>query len=61
MRPSLALRANANRVITILSRFDVRNPRTFGSMARAEDGDQSDLNILVDPGEEPHFLRPGPT
>jgi hypothetical protein len=26
MRPSLALRANADRVFTILSRFDVRNP-----------------------------------
>ena len=56
MRPSLALKANADRVIANLSRFDVRNPRTFGSMARAEDGDQSDLNILVDPGEELTFF-----
>jgi predicted nucleotidyltransferase len=56
MRPSLALKANVDRVITILSRFDVRNPRIFGSTARAEDGDQSDLDILVDPGEELTFF-----
>ena len=56
MRPSLALKANADRVITILSRFDVRNPRIFGSTARAEDGDHSDLDILVDPGEELTFF-----
>jgi uncharacterized protein len=56
MRPSLALKANADRVITIFSRFDVRNPRIFGSTARAEDGDQSDLDILVDAGEELTFF-----
>ena len=52
MRPSLALRANAERVAAILSRFDVRNPRVFGSTARAEDDEASDLDILVDPGDD---------
>jgi predicted nucleotidyltransferase len=51
MRPSLALQANADRVATILSHFDLKNPRIFGSVARAEDEDESDLDILVDPGE----------
>jgi hypothetical protein len=31
MRPSLALESNADRVMTILSRFDVKNPRIFGT------------------------------
>ena len=51
MRPSLALKANTDRVIKILSRFNVKNPRIFGSTARAEDDDDSDLDILVEPNE----------
>ena len=51
MRPSLALAANADRVRAILSRFDLKNPRIFGSTARGEDDDESDLDILVEPGE----------
>ena len=56
MRPSLALEANADRVMTILSRFDVKNPRILGSAARADDDDESDLDILVDPGEDLTFF-----
>jgi uncharacterized protein len=48
MRPSLALQANADRVTTILSRLDMKNPGVFGSAARAEDEDESDLDILVE-------------
>ena len=51
MRPSLALKANTDRVIKIFSRFNVKNPRIFGSTARAEDDDDSDLDILVEPNE----------
>ena len=56
MRPSLALQANADRVTTILSRFDVRNPRIFGSAARGEDNDGSYLDVLVDSGETLTFF-----
>ena len=56
MRPSLALQANADRVTTILSRFDVKNPKIFGSAARAEDDEESDLDSLVDPGETLMFF-----
>ncbi len=56
MRPSLALKANTDRVIKILSRFNVKNPRIFGSTARAEDDDDSDLDILVEPSEELTFF-----
>jgi len=55
MRPSLALKAHSDRIAAILSRFDVVNPRIFGSTARGEDDDESDLDILVDPGEDLTF------
>lgn len=55
MRPSMALEANKERVKEILSRFDVANPRVFGSVARGEDEDASDLDLLVDPGTEITF------
>jgi predicted nucleotidyltransferase len=56
MRPSLALKANADRVVGILSGFDVKNPRIFGSTARDEDDEGSDLDLLVEPGEELTFF-----
>ena len=52
MRPSATLKANADRVFGVISQFNVRNPRVFGSVARGEDNDDSDLDILVDPGED---------
>jgi uncharacterized protein len=51
MKPSAALASNRERVIEIISRFDVRNPKVFGSTARGEDRESSDLDILVEPGE----------
>ena len=51
MKPSAALSANKSRVMEIISRFDVSNPRIFGSVARGEDDEASDIDILVDPGE----------
>ena len=55
MRPSVALQANRERVREILSRFDVANPRVFGSVARGDDEDASDLDLLVDPGTDITF------
>ena len=52
MRPSLALKANLERVREIIRRFDVSNPRVFGSVARGQDDENSDLDLLVDPGED---------
>jgi uncharacterized protein len=51
VKPSAALSANKSRVMEIISRFDVSNPRIFGSVARGEDDEASDIDILVDPGE----------
>lgn len=49
MRPSEALARNRNSVIEIIARYPVSNPRVFGSVARGEDVEGSDLDLLVDP------------
>lgn len=42
------LSARKRQVRQALARHDVRNPRVFGSVARGEDTDESDLDLLVD-------------
>jgi predicted nucleotidyltransferase len=49
MRPSEALAKHRDEVLEIISRYPVSNPRVFGSAARGEDVEGSDLDILVDP------------
>lgn len=48
MRPSDALKLHRDEVIRIIARYPVSNPRVFGSVARGEDVEGSDLDILVD-------------
>jgi predicted nucleotidyltransferase len=48
MRPSVSLEKNHARVREVLKHFGMANPRIFGSAARGEDTDTSDLDILVD-------------
>jgi uncharacterized protein len=48
MRPSISLENNRSQVREVLRRFGMTNPRVFGSAARGEDTDKSDLDILVD-------------
>jgi uncharacterized protein len=48
MRPSISLENNRSQVREALRRFGMTNPRVFGSAARGEDTDKSDLDILVD-------------
>ena len=48
MRPSLALEANREAVRALVARRRVENPRVFGSVARGEDEEGSDLDLLVD-------------
>lgn len=36
----------------MLARFGLSNPRIFGSVARSEDTDESDLDVLVDPSPD---------
>ncbi|MBU2792603.1 nucleotidyltransferase family protein [Acidithiobacillus thiooxidans] len=48
MRPSEALSLHRAEVLEVLSRYRVENPRVFGSVARGDDDEGSDLDLLVD-------------
>jgi predicted nucleotidyltransferase len=52
MRPSVAVRANADRIRAIIARYPVHNARIFGSAARGDDLEGSDLDLLVEPTDE---------
>jgi uncharacterized protein len=49
VRPSEALAKHRDEVLRIIARYPVSNPRIFGSTARGEDTEESDLDILVEP------------
>ena len=51
MRPSQAVAARLDEVRAVIARYPVSNPRVFGSVARGEDDEKSDLDLLVDPTE----------
>lgn len=48
MRPSAALHQHRDAIYRAASRFRVTNPRVFGSALRGDDGEHSDLDLLVD-------------
>ena len=48
MRPSQALSQHREAVCRAAPRYHVANPRVFGSALRGDDGDGSDLDLLVD-------------
>ena len=48
MRPSEALALHRDKVVEIIARYPVTNPRVFGSVARGEDVEGSDLDLLVE-------------
>lgn len=48
MRPSEVLEKNRQAIRDVTARHKAMNPRVFGSVARGEDGPDSDLDILVD-------------
>lgn len=52
MKPSHILQAHRDDVRRIIAARRVLNPRVFGSVARGEDTEDSDLDILVDPTAE---------
>ena len=49
MRPSEALARHRTEVLAIIARYPVANPRVFGSVARGEDVEGSDIDILIEP------------
>jgi len=48
MKPSAALQAHRHAIGPLVNRFRCAHPRVFGSVLRAEDGETSDLDLLVD-------------
>lgn len=49
MRPSEVLERNRELIRRLVEKRQAANPRVFGSVARGEDREDSDLDILVDP------------
>ncbi|OCW58809.1 nucleotidyltransferase family protein [Hoeflea olei] len=47
MRPSDALKRHRDEAKAIIARYPLENPRIFGSAARQDDTERSDLDILV--------------
>jgi uncharacterized protein len=48
MRPSVSIARHRDQVREILERYRMGNPRIFGSTARGDDTDGSDLDILIE-------------
>jgi uncharacterized protein len=48
VKPSTALNLNREAIRALVAQHRVTNPRIFGSTARDEDRDGSDLDLLVD-------------
>ncbi len=59
LRLRAALTQQADRVTEVLGRYAASNPRLFGSVARGEAREDSDLDLLVDlvPGAGNALLR----
>ncbi|HEY4803397.1 MAG TPA: nucleotidyltransferase domain-containing protein [Paraburkholderia sp.] len=56
MRPSEALRAHRAEIRAIVASHHATNARVFGSSAREEDDEDSDLDLLVDPTPETSLI-----
>lgn len=52
MKPSDALRINRAAIRRVVEAHRARNVRVFGSVAKGDDTDDSDLDILIDPTPE---------
>ncbi len=48
MKPSLAIALHRSAILNVVEGHRSRNPRVFGSVLHGEDGDGSDLDLLVD-------------
>jgi len=49
MRPSTVVADKIDEVRAVIARYPVSNPRIFGSAARGDDTDRSDVDVLVEP------------
>ena len=56
MKPSEALTAHRDELRWLVSRYGLARPRVFGSVLTGTDTDDSDLDLLVDPGRSTSLL-----
>ncbi|HTW80510.1 MAG TPA: nucleotidyltransferase family protein [Terracidiphilus sp.] len=56
MRPSEALPQYRETIRQLVLQAGMANPRVFGSVLRGEDGEGSDLDILIDPAPRASLL-----
>jgi predicted nucleotidyltransferase len=56
MKPSEALTAHRDELRQLVSRYGLSRPRVFGSVVSGTDTDDSDLDLLVDPGQSTSLL-----
>ena len=48
MKPSIALGVHREEIRALVGKYRTSTPRIFGSVARGDDGEESDIDILVD-------------
>lgn len=56
MKPSEALTAHRDELRQLVSRYGLSRPRIFGSVVNGTDTDESDLDLLVEPGQSTSLL-----
>jgi predicted nucleotidyltransferase len=56
MRPSELLDLHRERIREIILTNGAENPRVFGSVISGDDSDESDLDLLVDPGPKTSYF-----
>ena len=56
MKPSDVLPQHRETIRKLVLEAGMANPRIFGSVVRGEDNEESDLDILVDPGLKTSLL-----
>jgi uncharacterized protein len=59
MALSTVVMEQRERILVIASKHGARNLRVFGSMARGDDGDDSDLDLLIESGPQATPFFPG--
>lgn len=56
MKPSQALIAHRDELRQLVRRYGLSRPRIFGSVISGTDTDESDLDLLVEPGQSTSLL-----
>ena len=56
MKPSDVLPQHRETIRKLVLEAGMANPRVFGSVVRGEDNEESDLDILVDPGPKTSLM-----